>query len=186
MISGMDEQQTAKETKFCFRNLSLSSLLPLLPSVQFASVPFIIEIADDEQPQRIDKARLKKAVRLVLKDAGIKEAEISIAVVTDARMHELNRIYLEHDYPTDVLTFVLESNPNEKSLDGEIIVSSEYAAREAIAYGWTTDDELLLYVIHGALHLVGHDDTTPEAKQAMREAEATYLAQFGLEHRYKS
>ena len=99
-------------------------------------------------------------------------------------MHELNRQYLEHDYPTDVLSFVLEFDETSKSLDGEIIVSSDYAAREAARYGWTANDELLLYVIHGCLHLVGHDDTTPAAKRAMREAEVRLLAGFGLVHRY--
>ena len=135
-------------------------------------MPFTIEITADEQPHKIDRARLKKAVRLVLTDAGIESAEISIAVVNDERMHELNRQYLQHDYPTDVLSFVLDHDADEKSLDGEIIVSSDYAAREAVRYGWTTDDELLLYVIHGCLHLIGHDDQTPEGKQAMREAES--------------
>jgi probable rRNA maturation factor len=148
-------------------------------------MPFTIEINADEQPHKIDRARLKKAVRLVLQDAGLQSAEVSIAVVTDASMHELNRQYLQHDYPTDVLSFVLDHDVHTQSLDGEIIVSSDYAAREAVRYGWTTDDELLLYVLHGCLHLIGHDDTTPEGKQAMREAEATYLRQFGLEHRYE-
>jgi probable rRNA maturation factor len=143
-----------------------------------------IEINADEQHHELDHARLKKAVRLILQDAGIQSAEISIAVVTDERMQELNRQYLQHDYPTDVLSFVLDHDPKAKSLDGQIIVSSDYAAREAPRYGWTIDDELLLYVIHGCLHLAGHDDTTPEGKQAMRAAETSYLRQFGLEHRY--
>jgi probable rRNA maturation factor len=148
-------------------------------------MPLSIEINDDEQPHTIDRARLKKAVRLVLADAGIQSAEISIAVVTDQRMHDLNRQYLDHDYPTDVLSFVLNHDEGANSLDGEIIVSSDYAAREAVRYGWTTNDELLLYVIHGCLHLVGHDDTAPAAKQNMRTAEAKYLGQFGLEHRFE-
>jgi probable rRNA maturation factor len=148
-------------------------------------VPLTIELNDEGQSRKIDRARLNKAVRLVLKDAGIKSGELSIAVVGDERMHELNRQYLGHDYPTDVLSFLLESDPEQKSLEGQIIVSSDYAAREAARYGWTADDELLLYVIHGCLHLIGHDDTTPEAKQAMREAEANYLAQFGLTHRFE-
>jgi probable rRNA maturation factor len=149
-------------------------------------VPLTIEINADEQPHAVNRLRLKKAVRTILRDAGIKSAEISIAIVTDARMHELNRQYLEHDYPTDVLSFVLADDKRAKSLEGEIIASSDYAAREAPRYGWTADDELLLYIIHGCLHLVGHDDTTPEAKQAMREAEATYLGRFGLEHRFEA
>jgi probable rRNA maturation factor len=139
----------------------------------------IVEIAD-EQSHTFDHARLKKAVRLVLKDAGIERAEISIAIVDDARMHALNRQYLQHDYPTDVLSFVLERDEAAKLLDGEIIASADYAAREASRYGWTTDDELLLYVIHGCLHLVGHDDHAPEDQAAMRAEESKYLAHFGL------
>jgi probable rRNA maturation factor len=149
-------------------------------------MPITVEINADEQPHNIDRARLNKAVRHVLSDAGIESAEISIAVVTDQRMQELNRHYLQHDYPTDVLSFVLAHDAKAKSLDGEIIVSSNYAAREAPRYGWTTGDELLLYVIHGALHLVGHDDTTPDGRHAMRQAEAEYLRKFGLEHRFQS
>jgi len=148
-------------------------------------MPFTIEINAADQSHKPDRARLKKAVRLILQDAGIKTAEISIAIVTDARMQELNRQYLQHDYSTDVLSFLLDDNPQEKSLEGQIIASSDFAAREAINYGWTSDDELFLYIIHGTLHLVGHDDTTPVAKQTMRAAEAAYLRQFGLEHRFE-
>jgi len=145
---------------------------------------FTIEINDEEAGRPLERARLKKAVRLVLEDAGITSAEISVAIVTDERMHELNRQYLAHDYPTDVLSFVLAHDAEAGLLEGEIIVSADYAAREAARYGWTADDELLLYVLHGCLHLVGHDDTTSASKQAMREAEAKYLGRFGLEHRY--
>jgi len=143
-------------------------------------MPFKIEINADDQPHVVDKPRLKKAVRAILQDAGIRTAEISIGIVTDDRMHELNRQYLQHDYPTDVLSFVLAYDQKRKSLDGEIIASSDYAAREAPRYGWTSNDELLLYIIHGCLHLVGYDDTTPAAKKGMNEAEASYLKQFGL------
>src|SRR5262245_42925164 len=111
-------------------------------------MPLTIEINAENQHHSIDAAQLKKAVRLILKDAGIQSAEISIAIVSDERMHELNRQYLQHDYPTDVLSFVLAQNARAKSLDGEIIASSDYAAREAVRYGWTAADELLLYIIH--------------------------------------
>jgi len=145
-------------------------------------MPFTIEINDDDQPHKPDRGRLKKAVGLILQDAGIQSAEISIAIVNDARMHELNRQYLQHDFPTDVLSFVLDHDADAKSLDAQIIASSDFAAREAPRYGWTTDDELLLYVIHGCLHLTGHDDGTPNGKRAMQETERGYLAHFGLKH----
>ena len=150
------------------------------------AMAFTIEIANEQPADGINTVRLKQGIRAVLKEAGIAEAEISVAIVDDARMHELNRQYLAHDYPTDVLSFVLEFDEQASSLDGEIIVSADYAAREAARYGWSTEDELLLYVLHGALHLVGHDDKTADAKLAMREAEARHLARFGLEHRYEA
>jgi probable rRNA maturation factor len=149
-------------------------------------MPLTIEINAASQRHAVDSARLKKSVRSILKDADIRSAEISIAIVNDERMHALNRQYLQHDYPTDVLSFVLAHDERAGSLVGEVIASSDYAAREAAEYGWTTDDELLLYIVHGCLHLVGYDDTTAKGKAAMRAAEAKYLQQFGLEHRFKS
>jgi probable rRNA maturation factor len=142
-----------------------------------------IAINADDQPHGIDKLRLKKVVRAILKDAEIRSAEISIGVVTDECMHELNRQYLDHDYPTDVLSFVLAHDKKRKSLEGEIIASSDYAAREAPRYDWTMNEELLLYIIHGCLHLIGYDDTTARGKKKMTEAETKYLNQFGVERR---
>src|SRR5262245_7116808 len=148
-------------------------------------MPLTIEINAENQHHAVGAARLRKAVRLILRDAGIQSAEISIAIVSDERMHDLNRRYLQHDYPTDVLSFVLARNARAKSLDGEIIASSDSAAREALRYGWTTDDELLLYIIHGCLHLVGYDDTTAKGKAAMRKAEGRFLELFSLQHRFE-
>jgi probable rRNA maturation factor len=148
-------------------------------------VPLTIEIADEQPASAVDHARLKRAVREILTEAGVGSGEISIAIVGDRQMHELNRKYLQHDYPTDVLSFVLERDEQSGSLDGEIIVSADFAAREAARYGWTMDDELLLYVIHGCLHLVGYDDQTPEGRAAMREAETKHLAHLGLRHRFE-
>jgi len=142
-----------------------------------------IEISN-EHAFLLDESRLKKAIRSILKDAEIEEGEISVAIVSDDEMHMLNRKYLDHDYPTDVLSFVLEEE--EGRLDGEIIASSDYAAKEAARYGWTADDEVLLYVIHGTLHLVGHDDQQPAARQKMREREKHYLSLFGLTPRYEA
>jgi probable rRNA maturation factor len=143
-----------------------------------------VDIADQQRRHSVDHARLRAGVERVLAEAGIRSAEISIAIVDDARMQTLNREYLDHDYPTDVLSFVLERDEEQQSLEGQIVVSAEYAAREAKRYGWTTDDELLLYVLHGGLHLVGHDDQTPEGRRGMRDAESKHLAQFGLRHRF--
>lgn len=141
-----------------------------------------IAIAREHPSAEVDEQRLRRAVKAILTDAGIARGEVSIAVVDDARMHELNHRYLDHDYPTDVLSFVLARDGDH--LDGQIIVSADYAAREAVRYGWKADDELLLYTVHGTLHLAGYDDLNPDAKRQMRQAEQKYLAQFGLVPRY--
>ncbi|MBI3837116.1 MAG: rRNA maturation RNase YbeY [Planctomycetia bacterium] len=141
----------------------------------------LIEISNRQQMLEFDEARLKRAVEAVITEARITEAEVSIALVDDATIHVLNRQYLAHDYPTDVLSFALERD--ERRLEGEVIASAETAIRSAARLGWSADEELLLYVIHGTLHLVGYDDATPEQREVMCTQEAHHLAQFGLERR---
>jgi probable rRNA maturation factor len=140
---------------------------------------FSIEIANEQQTLTIDERRLRQAIDAVLREAGLSRATISLAVVDDPTIHELNRQYLEHDYPTDVLSFVLERDG--ASLDGEVIVSADTAARMAGQFGWTAHDELLLYAIHGALHLVGYDDLDDAPRAQMRAAETRILKACGLE-----
>jgi probable rRNA maturation factor len=151
---------------------------------------------------------LEVAIRRILMDEGICSGTVSIAIVDDAEIHRINREFLGHDYPTDVISFLLNdpssglektsgSNPfpfeefendglpgNDRNwkdhLDGELIVSSETAAREALAHGWSPEAELLLYVVHGLLHLCGYDDLTDEARPVMRSREREYLALWGF------
>jgi probable rRNA maturation factor len=137
-----------------------------------------IDISNCQDTPTLNEQRLKQAAEAILRDAGIAHGELSIAIVDDATIHPLNRQYLGHDYPTDVLSFLLDRQGDH--LDGEVVVSMDTAARAASEYGWSTDDELLLYVIHGTLHLVGHDDTSPDERTAMRRHEQRYLAPFGL------
>jgi probable rRNA maturation factor len=125
----------------------------------------------------IDAARLAAAVQIVLADAKCEAATVSIAIVDDPTIHRLNRQFLEHDYPTDVLSFALSEPPR---LEGEIVASIDTAVREAAAAGWSAAEELLLYVVHGALHIVGHDDHDSDDAAAMRAAEQSVLARLGV------
>jgi len=142
-----------------------------------------IELANRQSTHCFDADRLISATRMILADEGIEQAVTSIAVVDDGTIHELNRRYLGHDYPTDVLSFPFERSANH--LEGEVIVSAETAAAAAPRYGWSVEDELLLYVIHGTLHLLGYDDTTTEKRDLMRSRECHYLGRFGLAPRYQ-
>lgn len=126
----------------------------------------------------VDPGRMRRAAEAILADAGASDAQLSIAIVDDPTIHELNRRYLGHDDATDVLSFLLERDGAR--LEGEVIVSADTAVRAAARYRWSAEDELLLYVIHGTLHLVGRDDATPDERATMRRDEARYLALFGL------
>ena len=138
-------------------------------------------ITNEQSNYEIAADRIEQAVKQVVEEAGIVSGDVSVAVVDDQTIHELNIQYLNHDYPTDVLSFVLEYA--EEHLEGEIVVSADTAVDLAKDYGWDWQNELLLYVIHGSLHLVGYDDKNPEAKVGMQEAERRHLKRFGIKHR---
>ncbi len=142
-----------------------------------------IELNNQHPFFRFQEQRCIDATRGILEEAGVRRGEVSLAVIDDETMHTLNRKHLDHDYPTDALSFLLHHE--DDLLQGEVIVSADTAAAEAASYGWETEDELLLYVVHGVLHLVGYDDQTPEDRLEMQHAEKRHLHRFGLEPRYE-
>lgn len=126
----------------------------------------------------MDRSRMRQAARTVLESEGVTEAEISIAFVDDATIHQLNKRYLDHDEPTDVLSFPL-SEAGSKKLSGELVIGAEVAKRQAEERGHDVQAEMILYVIHGLLHLCGYDDKSVADALEMRERERHYLR--GLE-----
>ena len=141
-----------------------------------------IEIAN-QQHAEFEADPLIAAIQMIADDHEICRAEISVAIVDDPTIRELNRKYLKHDYETDVISFVLDWNENTGELLGQLIVSTDTAATIANDVGSTLQEELLLYVIHGMLHLVGYDDKHPAAAIEMRAAEKEYLSRFDIQHR---
>lgn len=147
--------------------------------IQLSDNNYCIEIAN-QQCRPFSADPLVTVVAMIFRDYHIESAELSIAVVDDPSMREMNRQYLDHDYETDVLSFVLEEDEN--SLIGQLVVSTDTAARVAEELGVEMEQELLLYVIHGTLHLVGLDDTEADSAAEMRAAEREYLARMGVSH----
>lgn len=143
-----------------------------------AEQKYHIFVANEQHVLAINESLLTQAVLSVLQDSLYQSATISVAVVDDAAIHALNVQFLEHDYPTDVLSFVLEQTAEQ--LEGELIVSVETADREAELVGWSPHDELVLYVLHGVLHLVGYGDKNGQELQEMLQAEMKYLQQLQI------
>lgn len=130
-----------------------------------------------EQP--LDFPALKAAATAVLAGEGVTAAKVTLAFVDDPHIHRLNNQFLGHDEPTDVLTFPY-TDPGAKKLEGEVVIGFQTAAEYAADRGHDAATELLLYVVHGCLHLCGHDDTTPAGERQMRAKERHYLTQLGL------
>jgi probable rRNA maturation factor len=145
-----------------------------------ACIDFTIEIANEQSYLSLERRLLRRAVRSVLRTAGVRKARISVAVVDDATIARLNWRYLRHRGPADVLSFALGE---DDGLEGEVIVGAQTALRAAPQYGWLPQDELLLYVIHGILHLVGHDDSSPALRAEMQKHETEVLKELGIKRR---
>lgn len=143
-----------------------------------------------------DLMQLKAALRHALEMEQVHSAVLSLTVVDNPTIHRLNCEHLQHDYPTDVISFSLDwscatdtlqnrsrltsGRSAAASIEGEIVVSRDYAQQMAERCGWSTQDELTLYAIHGMLHLCGYDDLTYSEKQIMRSREIAILQGLGL------
>jgi probable rRNA maturation factor len=122
---------------------------------------------------KLPKNQIQQAVEQIASDYGWTDGEISIAIVNDPQIHQLNLDYLNHDYPTDVISF--DTTESNQFLEGEVIVSADTALNVASKNGWQPSHELLLYIIHGMLHIVGLDDSTRSKAKQMRDEEHYYI-----------
>jgi probable rRNA maturation factor len=138
-----------------------------------------IAIHSPQEIVPIDRGRMREIARAVLEGEDVTEYEISLAFVDNVTIHRLNKQYLDHDEPTDVLSFPY-SAANAKKLEGELVLGVEVALEQAKERGHDVQAELALYVIHGLLHLCGYDDKSDKAEKAMRERERHYLKATGL------
>ncbi|UCE58381.1 MAG: rRNA maturation RNase YbeY [Phycisphaerales bacterium] len=132
---------------------------------------------------------IQAAVRTTLDRHKVSKALISVAVVDDAHIARLNQTHLNHQGPTDVLAFDLsddegtavnEGGGRETTVEGEIVVSYETAAREAYRRDHDCNAELALYTVHGTLHLLGHNDHSPEDAARMHQLEDDILESLKL------
>lgn len=107
---------------------------------------------------------------------------LSVAVVGDRLMRRLNREFHATDRTTDVLAFPLDDDPSPSpdEIEGEVIVCAAQARREAGYRGIRPEVELILYVVHGTLHLLGEDDATSEEALRMRRLEMSAMRSIGL------
>ncbi len=137
------------------------------------------ESVADEVPPDCTIAAITAAVRAAAATQGFHIGEIGIRLTDDRSIHAINQAHLDHDYPTDVISFGYEAC--RPRLEGEMIVSVQTAASNAMELDQPTTREILLYVVHGTLHIAGLNDRDEASAAAMRSAEAAALDQLPLD-----
>ena len=142
---------------------------------------FLLEILDVQEAMIVNLEKVRSVCERILDDSGIRSGKISVVLVDGKTIQQYNRDFLQHDYPTDTISFPIEDRRNEGYLEGDVLVCPEMAMERAKEFDWTAEEEFLLYVVHGMLHLCGFDDTTPKQQATMQEKEREYLATLGIQ-----
>lgn len=117
----------------------------------------IIDVSAEGVRVPVSLARVREASEHVLRAGRVKDALVSIAFVTDRRMAALNREHLNHQGTTDVISFGFAPTSAGSGLVGDIYISPAVARENALAHGESIRAELLRLVVHGTLHIMGHE-----------------------------
>lgn len=147
-----------------------------------------IDVVDCTGGCSVGVERLGEVAGCVLRDEGVSAAEISVAIVDDLEMARLHLEFLQIDGPTDVLTFPLAGDSLEtwagpadarrgagRRIGGEVVIGGDTAKRVAGEVGVEPSEEVILYLVHGLLHLCGYDDLDDLHRRQMRRREAELL-----------
>lgn len=128
-----------------------------------------VTVINAHRRYRIPKKRIARYVQRVI---GKKKANITVIFIDSRYSKAINSRYLNHNFTTDVISFALDSTP---VLEGEIYVNLDRAKMQAREYGVSFSNETARLVIHGALHLIGYDDTTTRKQRVMKNREDMHV-----------
>ncbi|HZO45834.1 MAG TPA: rRNA maturation RNase YbeY [Xanthobacteraceae bacterium] len=125
------------------------------------------------------------AITAANRAAGPEQGEVTIVVDDDARIRALNKLWRGFDKPTNVLSFPApDTQPGPARMLGDIAISYETAAREAVAEGKSFADHMAHLSVHGFLHLLGYDHESDEDAEEMERLERLILASIGVSDPY--
>jgi probable rRNA maturation factor len=153
----------------------------------------MIYYRNDVPRSGVDSRALVATARKLLAALGESDSSLSLSLINDTAMRELNREHRGRDAPTDVLSFSLDArvrrdgaSNNPERLLGDVVISLETARRQAAAYDGTLQDELYRLLIHGVLHVVGHDHARDDEREVMQREERRLAAAIALAWPYEA
>jgi probable rRNA maturation factor len=135
-----------------------------------------VVIANRQRTKKINTRLLKQIVNGLFEELKITEAELGINFVGAKEMAKMNRRFLQHEGSTDVITFGYEkpearSQKSELKIHGELFVCVDEAILQAKEFNTNWQSEVVRYIVHGVLHLLGHDDLRTAARGRMKREE---------------
>jgi len=133
-------------------------------------------IANRQRTKKINTRLLKQIVEGLFAELEITEAELGINLVGAREMTLVNETFLQHEGSTDVITFDHEEkrkaeSGKRKKIHGELFVCVDVAIAQAKEFGSNWPAEVVRYIVHGVLHLLGHDDLEPALRRTMKREE---------------
>jgi probable rRNA maturation factor len=164
-------------------------------------VPVEVFVADEQSDHPVDCERWSRLAQDVLAAQRVRgEAELSVLFVDEATIAQLNERFLDHEGPTDVLSFPIEDSPSPSgrspdsggsgpgweipdegalpTLLGDVVICPAVASRNAPSHAGTYEDEIALLLVHGILHLLGMDHEITEEAEAMEALEQELLTRL--------
>lgn len=126
----------------------------------------------------INKRAIHSLISSLKKEFSLTISFLSISFINSAKLLEINKEYLNHDYETDVITFNYSKEP--KDIDGEILISFEEAKFNAKKFNVSYGEELSRLVIHGMLHLLNFDDKDRKRKKIMKQEEKKLINRYNF------
>lgn len=126
----------------------------------------------------VDSSTFQSLVELVKKGEGCTFHLLEAVVVTEERIREINRQYLDHNYTTDIITFRYDENKEPVDIEGTLFCCWSRIREQAKEYDEHPEREFQRVLIHGLLHLVGYEDRTEKNRSVMKARESHYLEKF--------
>ncbi len=134
--------------------------------------------------EKINEKDIKLVVDATSKRLDVKDAIVSINLIDNKRIHEINKAYRGVDRETDVISFAFLEDETDPDMDienlGEIYISLEKAHSQALEYGHSFKRELCFLVVHGLLHLLGYDHMTEKEEKEMFSLQEEILSSLNI------